>query len=202
MLPNRLLSHLLDHFSKGSGLSIEIENTDWPGSWQLDHVLCEDVGQLVGCGVLAIHDELAAQSGVPGRGYANVCMDDAEVSVTISFESRPRADWRVSSLGDIDRFVDAWYDDQGVMIGWCSGTNLRQFVDGFALGSGASISVKVTKIGNLHHLYECIFRACGDAVRECLGLGSKFGRIPGDTSGLAGCPEYIVERIERDWNES
>ena len=46
-LPNQLLGHFLDHFLKACGLSLEIADMSWPGSWKFDHVLCEDVGQLV-----------------------------------------------------------------------------------------------------------------------------------------------------------
>ncbi len=194
-LPNRMLSHLLDHFAKASGLAIELGETEWPGSWPFDHVLCEDMGQLIGRGVGAVRDALAAETGVPGRAEATVCMDEAEVRVVLSFESRPRVDWRVPIECRIDGFVDAWYGPDGSQAGWCAGTNLRQFIDGFAYGSGATITVSVARGDNLHHLYECLFRACGDAVRDALGWTSC-DRLPGDTSGLAGPPEYTVRRMD------
>lgn len=189
-LPNRLLSHFLDHFCKASGVEVEPRRTSWPGSWRLDHVLCEDLGQLVGKGIAGIHAALRATSGVAGRGRASCVMDDALVEVTLSLEGRPRAEWALEGVGDVDGLVDGWYDDHDRLAGFATGTNLRQFVDGFAHGAGATVQVTARRAGNLHHFYEALFRALGDAVREALGL--TCGRLPGDGSGLAGECSYDV----------
>lgn len=191
-LPNRLLSHLLDHFSKAAGISLELLKCEWPGSWTFDHVLCEDLGQLTGRAVLDIIEQRAAKTGVPGRATALCCMDDAAAEVAISFENRPHADWTIPEPADINGFVDAWYDESGIQA-WAAGTNLRQFIDGFTFGSGATVHVTVRQPGNLHHLYECIFRALGDAVRIARGAADE-GRLPGDGSGLAAKIEYTVRR--------
>jgi imidazoleglycerol phosphate dehydratase HisB len=188
-LANRLLSHLIDHWAKASGIHLEITGQAWPGSWPFDHVLCEDFGQLIGAAVKAIHDQRARERGVAGRARCATCMDDAATAVTLSFESRPRVTWHLPRRADIDGFVDAWYDADGRQAGAAYGTNLRQFVDGFAYGSGATVDIQVTAAGNLHHLYEVVFRALGDAVGVALGTGHTGA---GDTSGLAGAPDYAV----------
>ena len=188
-LPNRILSHFLDHFAKASGIAIEVRNTAWPRSWQFDHVLCEDMGQLIGRGVAAIAAEIVSSKGAAGRASATCNMDDAVSAVSITFESRPRCDWRVPRRVDIDGYVDSWYGESGAVAGTCFGTNLRQFVDGFAYGSGASIGIEVTTAGNLHHLYETVFRALGDAMGDSLGTRCT---LAGESSGLAGAPQYEV----------
>lgn len=194
-LPNRLLGHLLDHFCKASGLSLETESLDWPGSWRFDHVLCEDLGQLVGRGVAQIAEQLIAQSGIPGRADCSAVMDESIASVTLSFESRPQVDWTIRRHTDIDGFVDSWYNESGDMSGWCTGTNLRQFVDGFVFGSKVTLNVTIDTASNLHHLYEAIFRALGDAIRRALGLADAFGRLPGESSGFAGTPTYSCREL-------
>ena len=93
-----------------------------------------------------------------------------------------------------DGFVDAWYNDSGIMTGWASGTNLRQFFEGFTIGAGATLAIVIRKGGNLHHVYEAAFRALGDAIGTSIGTGAS--RIPGDTSGLAGTPRYVVDSLE------
>ncbi len=191
-IPNRLLSHFVDHFSRGAGINVATATTDWPGSWQFDHVLCEDMGQLLGAGVAAIAKERTASVGIAGRAALSGVMDDAAASVEISLESRPRCSWNVGDGIDIDGFVDSWYDATGVQVGQCFGTNLRQFIDGFALGSGATVAISVGAATNLHHLYEVIFRALGDAVGVALGTAC---RLPGDGSGLAGPPVYETKTI-------
>ncbi len=194
-LPNRLLSHFIDHFSKACGMAFELVRTDWPGSWALDHVLCEDMGQLTGRAVAGVLEELVRTRGAAGRATAQACMDDAESRVTVSFESRASVAWEVPRRADINGFVDAWYDEKGRMAGWASGTNLRQYVDGFSYGSGASVSIGIIRAGNLHHVYETVFRALGDAVGEALGLRALTPRLPGDSSGLAGAPVYTAEAL-------
>jgi hypothetical protein len=67
-LPNRMLAHLLDHFVRGAGMGITVARTEWPRSWEFDHVLCEDVGQLVGRAVAAIAEERTASAGIPRPG--------------------------------------------------------------------------------------------------------------------------------------
>lgn len=200
-LPNRLLGHFLDHLLKACGVSLDISEVAWPGSWRFDHVLCEDVGQIVGCGFAAIHDQRVACGGVAGRGNAKVCMDESLVECVISFEGRPRCEWFGGSVDSIDGFVDAWYDASGVMSGWCAGTNLRQFFDGFAIGARCTLSVDLRTIdtrgaGNLHHVFEAVFRALGDAVAVALGVGAGESRLPNDTSGFAGAANYTVETLE------
>lgn len=190
-LPNRLLAHFIDHFSRASGVTLELDGCDWPGSWRFDHVLCEDLGQLIGRAAAAIHDQNAPSAGVAGRGSAVCCMDDGEVELALSFEGRPSATWTVPEGLSIDGFVDGWYDDDDRMQGQAFGTNLRQFLDGFAFGSGATLSIIVRRGGNLHHLYEVVFRALGDAVARAIGLSGA--RLPGDTSGLAGACRYEIE---------
>ena len=72
-LPNQLLAHLVDHFLKAAGVSLRDIGTTWPGSWHLDHVLCEDMGQLIGYGISALHDQLAERHGIAGRSSASGC---------------------------------------------------------------------------------------------------------------------------------
>jgi len=190
-LPNRLLAHFLDHFSRGAGVQIAVERADWPRSWEFDHVLCEDMGQLVGRAVAAIADERTVRGGIAGRASASGAMDDAASSVRLTFESRPRCSWTAPRRTDLDGFVDNWYTAGGAWGGAAYGTNLRQFLDGWSYGSGATVAIEVTAAGNLHHLYETVFRNLGDAVGAALGTAR---RLPGDGSGLAGAPVYDITR--------
>jgi len=189
-IPNRILSHFVDHLCRACGVEIELVDAAWPGSWRFDHVLCEDLGQLIGRGIAALHDRRARESGVAGRASAVCCMDDAESEIVLTFEGRPSARWDIPQGADIDGFVDAWYDESTGMQAQAMGTNLRQFLDGFSYGAGATLSVNARRAGNLHHFYETVFRALGDAVGRALDLGRE--RLPGDTSGLAGACEYTV----------
>jgi len=198
-LTNRMLSHFVDHLCKAAGIDLQLVRTDWPASWEFDHVLCEDVGQLIGRAIAEIHRRRVAEVGVPGRASATCCMDDCRAGLTLSLEGRAMSDWRVESgLAAIDGFVDAWFGEDGRPAGWSSGTNLRQFFDGFAYGAGATIHITVDKVGNLHHLYEALFRALGDAIRGALELPG--GQLPGDSSGLAGECRYDVV-VEEDGGE-
>ncbi|MCB9850136.1 MAG: hypothetical protein H6817_05465 [Phycisphaerales bacterium] len=188
-LPNKLLAHFVDHFTRGAGWQVSVSQTDWPRSWEFDHVLCEDFGQLLGKAAAAIAEERAAAVGIKGRATAESAMDDAASTVSVAFESRPRCTWAVPRRADLDGFVDSWY--AGDTVGVCYGTNIKQFLDGFAYGGGVTLAVDVRNSGNLHHVYETIFRNLGDAIGIALGTAV---RLPGDGSGLAGTPVYEVKR--------
>lgn len=191
-IPNRMLSHLLDHLCKGAGISIEIAADDWSASWVFDHVGCEDLGQLVGRAAATIHERRQQATGVSGRASRRSCMDDAESVVSVSFEGRGAAHWTVPPAVDIDGWVDAWYEPGSLAASAAYGTNLRQFLDGLAFGGGITLSIEVVRAGNLHHLYETIFRNLGD----CVGAALDTARVaPGTTSGLAAIPRYSVEEL-------
>jgi imidazoleglycerol phosphate dehydratase HisB len=192
-LPNRVLAHFVDHLSRGAGVQIAVERAAWPQSWEFDHVLCEDTGQLIGRAFAAIAEERTAASGIMGRAVAASAMDDSASAVRLAFESRPRCTWCIPRRVDIDGFVDSWYSRDGAPGGVCYGTNLRQFLDGFAYGSGATLVVEISAGGNLHHLYETIFRNLGDTLGAALGTAR---RLPGEGSGLAGAPVYDVSRVK------
>ena len=190
-LPNRLLAHFMDHFSKATGVQFELLSAEWPGSWQFDHVLCEDLGQLVGRAIRELHDQRLERSGLPGRADVRCAMDDASCGVVLSIEGRPRADWVIPEALCINGFVDSWYDEDRIA-GEAYGTNLRQFVDGFVLGLGATLQITVERCNNLHHLYETLFRALGDSVE--IALGALAERRRGESSGFAGRASYEIER--------
>jgi imidazoleglycerol phosphate dehydratase HisB len=192
-LPNRILSHFLDHLGKSLGVQFTLTAADWPGSWAFDHVLCEDLGQLVGHGLAELARRRARATGIAGRGQATVCLDDAMLTVVCSLEGRTRVDWSLPNGVSIDGFVDSWYDGDKTA-GAAYGTNLRQFVDGFALGAGATVRLVIEQCGNLHHCYEALFRGLGDAMRAALDLDA--GRLPGDSSGFAGDADYAVQDDE------
>ena len=190
-IPNRLLSHFVDHFAQASGINVRLTEDRWPGSWRFDHVLCEDLGQAIGRGLLEIHDRRAASDGVDGRASVTTCMDDDGSSLALSFERRPRVDWDNPGGIDVDGFVDSWYEE-GDRQSSCYGTNLRQFVDGLVLGAQLTVAIRVERAENLHHLYEVVFRALGDAVGQALGTRT---RLAGDSSGLARSWQFEVSEI-------
>ncbi len=194
-IANQVLSHFIDHFSRSAGISIGLVETNWPGSWSFDHVLCEDLGQLIGHGVKAIHDQLAVKYGATGRGQTTCCMDDALVEIVQSMENRPCVNWLLPKRVNIDDFVDSWFTGSAGTQGIAYGTNLRQFVDGFSYGSGASITATIRRAGNLHHLYETLFRALGDVTAQSLGI-TQTTRLPGESSGIAGEVKYNVEKYK------
>ena len=191
-IPNRLLSHFLDHLCKGAGITIELASENWSGSWVFDHVWCEDLGQLVGRAAAVIHDRRREAGGVTGRAYRRSCMDDAESVVSVSFEGRGAVQWTVPPGVDINGWADAWCEPNSGVAYAAYGTNLRQFVDGFVFGGDVTVSVEVLRAGNLHHLYETVFRNLGDCIGQALGTAQV---AAGQTSGLAAMPRYSVEAL-------
>ena len=81
-LPNRILAHFLDHLSRGAGVQIAVERAAWPQSWEFDHVLCADMGQLIGPAFAAIAVERTAACGIAGRAVAGLVWIGSTRTVT------------------------------------------------------------------------------------------------------------------------
>lgn len=137
----------------------------------LDHVICEDVGLTLGQAVRA-WIEAKRLDGVAERGYYCVAFDEALVRVTLAFDGRAYTFLRGNVAGSKQAQVEDMLS-----------TNLRQFFEGFAQGSGCVVSVEFIFGNDSHHTWEAAFKAFGEALRESL---SPCPFRAGGTIGLKG----------------
>lgn len=145
------LNHMLEHVVWRSGWNIFLEYKTT--QFSLSHVIWEDVGIVLGRAVR----ELMLQNmeeGVEGKGDAVNCIDEALALVVISIEGRSNCflDFQEMPGAKIELVEDA------------KSWDIRQFFDGFAQGSRATIHIKGLSGEDPHHVWEAIFRAFGEAL--------------------------------------
>jgi len=144
-------NHMIETIAWRACMNIDAsyQNTQF----RLTHVICEDVGIVMGCAF----KEMAEKSpGVNANG-ASICgIDEAMVAVAVSFEGRANTYLNIDVPGaKIEQVEDMLASD------------LREFFMGFAQGARCTINIKAFSGENPHHIWEAIFRAFGQALQEC-----------------------------------
>lgn len=137
----------------------------------LDHVITEDVGLTLGRAIREILDVRQPQ-GVHQRGSYTVAFDEALVTMTLAFDGRAYCFFTQECEGLQTEFTEG-----------IASTNLRQFFEGFAQGSGCAIHIQAWAGKDSHHTWEATYKAFGEALRESL---AKCPFRAGKTIGLKG----------------
>lgn len=152
---NKFFNHMLTGLASRACLNLDVsfEETD---AEALDHVRTEDVGLTLGRAIREILDA-RRDKGVNERGHYVVATDEALVGATIAFDGRAYA----FSHGDVPGVKLEHAED-------ILSTNLKQFFEGFAQGSGSSIHLQFFSGEDSHHTWEAAFKAFGEALRETL----------------------------------
>jgi len=162
-LPLPFFGHMLEAFTKYSGMDITIRGT---GDVAVDpHHLVEDVGLTLGA---AISDALGDRSGIRRFGDAHAPLDESLVRCVLDYGKRPHLEYHMAQLeGRINDF------DVSV---------LEEFVRGLVQTAGISMHLDCLRGGNLHHIAEAAFKAMGLATRSALShIG---GGIPSTKGSL------------------
>lgn len=166
----KFFNHMLDGLASRAQFNLEVtyETTDVDS---LDHVITEDAGLTLGRAIRELI-ELKRRKGVNERGSYTVAFDEALVTVTLSFDGRAYCFFTKECTGlQTEQTEDVL------------STNLRQFFEGFAQGSGCALHIQAWSGIDSHHTWEATFKAFGEALRESL-LPCPFRA--GKTIGLKG----------------
>src|SRR5690606_3471907 len=123
---------------------------------RLDHVVTEDVGLTFGRAIRELLDQ-RQKKGVNQRGSYEVAFDEALVTVTLAFDGRSYCYFTKETEGLKTEYTED-----------IATTNLRQFFEGFAQGSGCAIHIQVWAGIDSHHTWEATYKAFGEALRESL----------------------------------
>jgi imidazoleglycerol-phosphate dehydratase len=166
----RFFNHMLTGIASRACLNIDL-NYKQTDAETLDHVIVEDSGLALGRAVRELLDA-RQKAGVQGRGSYTVGFDEALVTVTLAFDGRAYT----FVHGDVPGMKTEQVEDMLT-------TNLRQFFDGFAQGSGCVVHIQFWSGEDSHHTWEAAFKAFGEAVRESI---SPCPYRAGTTIGLKG----------------
>lgn len=151
----KFFNHMLTGVASRACLNFDI-NYQPTKAETLDHVIAEDVGLTLGRGIRELID-VRQNEGVNGRGMYTVAFDEALVNAVVSFDGRSYS----FISGDVPALKLEYAED-------ILSTNLKQFFEGFAQGSGCTIFLQFIAGIDSHHAWEAAFKAFGEALRDAL----------------------------------
>lgn len=167
-----------------------LEQLIWRGEFNLDlnvavkdffltHVICEDVGTTLGRAMRAAVEK-RQESGLRAYGFAYATIDEALARAVLSFEGRASFSFTAAGLTVPVQTENTNSED------------LQTFFEGFVQGALCTLHLDLLKGANGHHIWEALFRACGEALRNAL---EPQERRRGMTAGVAGPVQLTVEEV-------
>jgi len=157
------LDHMLELFSRFSGMDIEIKAK---GDLHVDtHHLVEDTGICLG---QALKKALGDKKGIRRFGFASLPMDETLVHTSLDISGRPFLVFNVPFVKGREGSFET--------------EDTKEFLRGFAVHCGITLHVNLLYGDNLHHVNEAIFKSLGLALKEAIkkegqGLPSTKGMI-------------------------
>ena len=145
------LNHMIETIGWRMNLNIEFKYE--ATNFDLTHVIAEDSGIVLGSTLAAMFQE-RMNSDKGANGASRSIIDEGCASAAVSIEGRPKFFLEGNPVTDLTMVEDTKTCD------------LDDFIDGLALGLGATIRITVESGKDPHHTWEAIFRALGEALRE------------------------------------
>ena len=148
------LDHMLELFAKHGFFDLEIEEK---GDLHVDcHHTIEDLGLALGS---AIAQALGDKAGIRRYGSCLLPMDEALAEVALDLSGRPylvyKASMPAAQVGNIDVQL------------------FHEFFQALAVKSGMNLHVKQMAAGEVHHLYEAIFKGFAKALDQALSVDPR-----------------------------
>jgi imidazoleglycerol-phosphate dehydratase len=163
--------HMLEMIGWHAELNVEASYAT--KRFNLRHVVCEDVGIVLGG---AVHHLVSARigSGVASVGEGHGTIDEALAFAMFSLEGRANHHLDLPESQRRDPVEDV------------SGSDLVQFFEGFAQGSRGTVHLRLLSGTDPHHRWEACFRAFARALRGALAPAAWRA---GMTAGVKGTLE-------------
>jgi len=147
----QFLNHMIETIGWRMNLNIDFKFE--ATNFKLTHVIAEDSGIVLGSALRAMFEKrMADKSGASGASRSII--DEGCATAAVSIEGRPKLILEGNPVTDLTTVEDTKTCD------------LDDFLDGLALGLGATIRIKVESGKDPHHTWEAMFRALGEALRE------------------------------------
>lgn len=143
------LNHMIETI--GWRMNLNIELVYKTTNFNLTHVIAEDSGIVLGSALRAMFEK-KMMKGVSGASRGII--DEGCATAAVSIEGRPKLFLEGNPVTDLTMVEDMKTCD------------LDDFLDGLALGLGATIRIVVESGKDPHHTWEAMFRALGEALRQ------------------------------------
>jgi imidazoleglycerol-phosphate dehydratase len=153
------LDHMLELFSKHSGIDLEVKAK---GDTQIDdHHLVEDIGIVLG---YALGKALGTKKGINSYGNFLLPMDESLAYVAVDLGGRPFLDYKVAFKAQSNAMFDfGLFED---------------FFQSVATNSRMNLHIQLLKGRNNHHIAESLFKGFAKAVMGAVSQDSKRFGIP------------------------
>ncbi len=156
------LDHMLDAFSKHSGISLNIKCDG--DTFIDDHHSVEDCGIVIG---QALKKEIFPIDAIERYGNATVVMDEASCTCALDLSNRPYLVYKYNIMGKVGNF-----DVELV----------EEFFHALVLNAGITCHLIFDRGSNKHHIIEATFKAFAVSLRRALAKNASIG-IP-STKGI------------------
>lgn len=161
------LDHMLEQLSRHSLCDLTVR---CDGDTHIDdHHTTEDIGIAIGT---AMKQAMGDKRGIVRYGACLLPMDETLARVVIDFSGRPflvwRTDFPTQKIGSFDTEL------------------VREWFQGFASASGATLHVETFYGANSHHIAEACFKGLARAVREAVETDPRRADAIPSTKGTLG----------------
>lgn len=153
------LDHMLELFSKHSGINLEIKAE---GDTHIDdHHLVEDIGIVLGC---AISKAVGNKKGIYRYGNFLLPMDESLSYVAIDLGGRPYFDYKVPFKPQSKApFCFELFED---------------FFQAVAMNAQMNLHVKLIQGRNNHHISESLFKGFAKAFSQAISYNKRERGVP------------------------
>lgn len=161
------LDHMLDQLARHSLCNLTVR---CDGDLHIDdHHSTEDVGIAIG---MAVKQALGDKRGISRYGACLLPMDETLSRVVIDFSGRPflvwRAEFPTERIGSFDTEL------------------VREWFQGFASASGATLHAEALYGANSHHIAESLFKGLARAMRQAVEADPRQAGVIPSTKGTLG----------------
>ncbi len=158
------LDHMLELFARHGQFDLVV---NCRGDLHIDaHHSVEDVGIVMG---QSLDQALGDKMGISRFAHAYVPLDEALARVVVDLSGRPYLSYRV-------RF-------RGSRVGDLPAELIEDFWMAFANNAKLNMHIELITGRNLHHIFECIFKAAARALAQAVRLDPRVAGIP-STKGV------------------
>ncbi len=161
------LDHMLEQLARHSLCDLTLR---CQGDLHIDdHHSSEDTGIAIGT---AVKEALGDKRGVVRYGHSLLPMDETLSRVVIDFSGRPFLVWRsefpTAKIGSFDTEL------------------VREWFQGFASASGATLHAETFYGVNSHHIAESLFKGLARAMRQAVEIDTRRADAVPSTKGTLG----------------
>lgn len=158
------MDHMLTLFAKHSKTDLEVSCN---GDLQVDaHHTMEDLGIVMGS---CFAEALGDKRGINRYGSFLLPMDESLVMIALDFSGRPLLVWDLVSPAPYIKDLDT--------------ALFQEFFRALSVSAGLNLHVKLLAGGEVHHVFEAVFKGFAHAVRTAVEMDPKENGIP-STKGV------------------